>query len=113
MYQSGKIISDEEKKRTYPLFPKKVLENVREVSAGTHSMAIKNDGSLWAWGYNLNGVFGNGRSSDFVNFDNNSNVPIKVMDDVATVSCGPSHVLAVKTDGSLWAWGANDGTIRR
>lgn len=109
MYQTGKIISDEEIKRTWALFPKKVLENVREVSAGSnYSMAIKNDGSLWAWGYNLSGVFGNGRSSDFVNFDNNSNVPIKIMDNVATVSCGPSHVLAVKTDGSLWSWGANN-----
>lgn len=109
MDKAGKIMSDEEIKRINPLFPKKVLEDVREVSAcDYYSMAIKNDGSLWAWGYNFDGVFGNGKSSDFVSFENNSNVPLKIMDDVATVSCGTGHVLAVKTDGGLWAWGVNN-----
>lgn len=106
---SGFIVTIEEIKRLSALFPKKILENVREVSAGNnYSMAIKNDGSLWAWGYNFNGILGNGKSSDFVNHENNSNIPVKIMDHVATVSCGPSHVLAVKKDGSLWAWGSND-----
>jgi|GEM_PF-646364 len=75
------------------------------VAAGYfHTMAIKADGSLWAWGWAAWGRLGTGVSSwgSFadpmrVGFDN----------DWAYVSAGHSHTVAIKTDGSLWAWGFN------
>lgn len=79
------------------------------VSCGSnHTAAIKTDGSLWMWGYNVSGQLGNG-------FDGTVNglsdvcqpTPVKVMDDVASVSCGRGHTAAIKTDGSLWMWGNN------
>ncbi len=81
------------------------------LSAGlAHSVAIKSDGSLWAWGDNEFGQLGNNTKKE-------SLVPIQVMTDVVSVSAGGAHTLAIKKDGSLWAWGDNsygqlgDGTI--
>jgi hypothetical protein len=63
-------------------------------------MAIKADGSLWAWGRNWRGQLGNGETSM-------QNVPVRIMDDVTFISAGESHTMAIKSDDSLWAWGGN------
>jgi alpha-tubulin suppressor-like RCC1 family protein len=86
------------------------------VGGDAHSIALKADGSLWAWGANGNGAIGNGTTSA----DKDSPVPVSVDTDWHTVYAGHSqghYSLALKTDGSLWAWGDNeygqlgDGTI--
>ena len=66
-----------------------------------HSFAIKTDGSLWAWGSNGMGQYGNGNYTD-------SRVPVHIMDGVVSVAAGCFHSLAIKSDGSLWAWGYNN-----
>ena len=74
------------------------------VSAGqSHSAAIKTDGSLWLWGYNIAGQVGNGTMSL------NQTTPVRIGSDTdwVAVSCGYYHTLALKVDGSLWAWGDN------
>jgi alpha-tubulin suppressor-like RCC1 family protein len=67
-----------------------------------HSLALKNDGSLWAWGSNDSGQLGLGDSVD-------RDRPMRVGNegDWADVSAGSGHGLAVKRDGSLWAWGTS------
>ena len=81
------------------------------VSAGAdYAMAIKTDGSLWAWGLNEYGQLGDGTYVD-------SFTPTKIMDNVAAVDAGSDYAMAIKTDGSLWVWGLNeygqlgDGTL--
>jgi hypothetical protein len=69
-------------------------------TGGSHSLALKSDGSLWAWGYNLYGQVGDGTNTD-------RQTPVKIMDDIMAVSAGGWHSLAIKSDGSLWAWGSN------
>lgn len=92
---------------SYQTVPLKVLNHVVSVSSsGKNTAAIKTDGSLWMWGANDYGQLGNGSSKD-------SLIPVKVMDNVAAVSLGGGSVTsgysaAIKTDGSLWMWGAND-----
>ena len=77
------------------------MDDVAAVSlGGSHSSAVKKDGSLWMWGSNRAGELGDGTLES-------SSVPIKVMDDVANVSLGYLHSAAVKKDGSLWMWGSN------
>jgi uncharacterized repeat protein (TIGR01451 family) len=82
------------------------LADVIGISAGggEHSLAVKSDGTVWAWGRNSSGELGTGNNS-------NSNVPVRVagVTNVASVSAGSAYSLAVKTDGTVWAWGDNDG----
>lgn len=65
-------------------------------------MAIKTDGSLWGWGDNFYGQLGDGTTTSRYS-------PVKIMDDVLSVSVGAGgmHTVIVKTDGSLWSWGYN------
>jgi len=76
------------------------------VSAGySTSFAIKMDGSLWAWGDNRCGQLGRGYTSSFN--DPGIPTPTRVGADAnwAAVSAGSKHLLAIRTDGSLWTWG--------
>ena len=74
---------------------------VEQVSLGkSHSGAITEDGSIWMWGWNYFGQLGNGTNQ-------NSNTPIKIMDNVKAVSLGESSSGAITEDGSLWMWGYN------
>ena len=66
------------------------------------SLAIKSDGSLWAWGRSDYGQVGSG-----INADHPDPTRIGATSDWATVAAGRDHSLALKTDGSLWAWGNN------
>jgi len=70
---------------------------------GNHTMAIKTDGSLWAWGRNNDGQLG---------LDSSTNrfptpQPVGTDKDWVSVSCGTSHTVALKNDGSMWTWGYN------
>ncbi|MCL1807809.1 MAG: S-layer homology domain-containing protein [Oscillospiraceae bacterium] len=81
--------------------PTKIMDGVTAVAAGSlYTLAIKTDGSLWAWGRNYFGQLGDGTTTDRPE-------PVKIMDGVKAVSTGGSHTMAIKTDGSLWAWGSN------
>ncbi len=75
-------------------------EMQRLAAGGFHSLAIKTDGSLWAWGANGAGQLGDGTTTGRL-------TPIQILTGVAAVAARADHTLALKTDGSLWAWGAN------
>ncbi len=88
------------------VIPVKIMENVAAVTSRSQSSvtaAIQTDGTLWMWGYNANGQLGNGQTG----VQSMELSPVKVMDNVASVSVGGSCTAAVRTDGSLWMWGGN------
>lgn len=67
----------------------------------SHSLALRADGTLWAWGYNDNGQLGDGTNA-------NKNIPTQIGADTwKAVAGGTMHSLAIKSDGTLWAWGYN------
>ena len=72
----------------------------RSAVGGEHTLAIKSDGSLWAWGLNNWGQLG---TSTALFLD----VPTHVDNGYADVVAGQIHSLALKPDGSLWTWGGN------
>jgi alpha-tubulin suppressor-like RCC1 family protein len=76
----------------------------KSVACGVeHTAAIKTDGSLWTWGRGNDGRLGNfsttARSTPVTTFAGGNNWK--------SVICGSYHTAAIKTDGSLWVWGAN------
>jgi hypothetical protein len=85
------------------------------VSTGyTHTMALKADGSLWAWGRNDYGQLGIGTKTNSCSYDDLGwyvcFAPVQVGTDTGwgSVVAGDAHNAALKTDGSLWVWGWND-----
>jgi alpha-tubulin suppressor-like RCC1 family protein len=80
----------------------------KQVAAGVfHVVAIRKDGTLWAWGENENGELGIGSTTDH-------NKPVRVgsAKDWVEVTCSARHTIAKRADGSWWIWGDNaDGQL--
>ncbi len=88
-----------------PLVPAAAREDtVRPMvsAGGSYSLALKYDGTVWAWGWNYDGRLGDG-----ITIDRDMPVQVSQLKDVIAVSAGGTHALAVKDDGTVWAWGAN------
>lgn len=67
-----------------------------------YNLAIKQDGSLWAWGDNSSGQLGLGNNNTYY-----SPAQVGNQSGWSQVSAGVNHSLALKTNGTLWAWGNN------
>ncbi len=73
----------------------------------SHSLAVRSDGSVWAWGGNTFGQLGNGTT-------NNATTPVQVsgLNAVSSVASESYSSLALKNDATLWTWGYNgDGEL--
>jgi uncharacterized repeat protein (TIGR01451 family) len=87
-----------------------MLRNIVSISAGGwHTLAVREDGTVWAWGLNYNGQLGDATTI-------NQAVPVRVKDpsdatgfltNVVAVAAGERHSLALKANGTVWAWGYN------
>ena len=82
-------------------------------TGGESTLAIKTDGSLWAWGRNYEGQLGD---STIINKINPTRIGLDT--NWLMVSASLYHSLGIKTNGTLWAWGFNyygqlgDGTVK-
>ena len=97
------------------LIPKKVpgISNVKQISTGTkfnsdiHTLAVTEEGDLYAWGYNSNGELGDGTRTY-------KSKPVKIsgISNVKKAVIGFYCSLAITENGDLYIWGLNyDGRL--
>jgi len=89
------------------------LSDVKAIAAGYGcSFALKNDGTVWSWGWNVRGQLGDGTTTN-----RSSAVMVAGLSNVKAIAMSMMHCMALKTDGTVWAWGDNfngqigDGTV--
>ena len=88
---------------TTPIGVSNLSGDVKEIDGGVYySLALKSDGTVWAWGYNDHGQLGSGTNTS-------STTPVQVsnLSGVTNIAGGGLHSLAVKSDGTVSAWGNN------
>lgn len=80
------------------------VSNIRHIATGMfHSLAVRSDGTVWAWGNDATGQLGNNATLA----DQPTPVQVSGMANVQHVAAGMMHSLAVRTDGTAWAWGSD------
>nr|WP_240546060.1 hypothetical protein [Paenibacillus artemisiicola] len=82
------------------------LSSVIAIAAGNeHSLALESDGTVWAWGNNSNGQIGDG--SGRPGLGHSAPIQIKNFSSVVAIDSGANYNLALKSNGTVWAWGDN------
>ena len=79
------------------------------IAGGTqHSLAVLEDGSVWAWGSNQHGQLGSGAKGAFALGVAPTQVP-GLPAPAEAISAGSDFSMARLRDGSTWAWGGDYG----
>ena len=79
------------------------LTRIIQVAAGdVHSLALRGDGTVWAWGGNQRGQLGDGSTIARL-----SPVQIAGLTDIVQITAGARHSVALDGAGRIWLWGDN------
>lgn len=78
------------------------ITSISEGATSEHTLAIKEDKTVWAWGKNKFGQLA-ASASDYEPFP----LKIKGLENIVQVVVGKGHSVALKADGTVWTWGWN------
>jgi alpha-tubulin suppressor-like RCC1 family protein len=82
------------------------VSNITDLAAGYWlSLALKSDGTVWAWGRNDMGQLGNGTTQALTGIS--TPAAVSGLSSVTAIHAGVSFGVALKSDGTVWAWGEN------
>jgi alpha-tubulin suppressor-like RCC1 family protein len=72
------------------------------LATSIHTLYVKDNGTVWAWGSNNKGQLGDGTTTD-------RTTPMQVsgLAGVSAIAAGSAHSVALKNDGTVWTWGSN------
>ncbi|MEP7706812.1 hypothetical protein ABKW31_22680, partial [Paraglaciecola sp. 25GB23A] len=103
----GKLGFEGTTKVTFPVQDTPVVkQNFQSIASGhLHSIALDENSVLWSWGMNRLGQLGNGESGFYLT--ESSPIIVKPESTWKSIASGTAHNLAINSDGTLWAWGAN------
>lgn len=99
--------------RTLPVRVSGLRDVIAIAAGGYHSLALRSDGTVWGWGWNVEGQVGSGSLAQ-------QDVPTRVvgpggagfLGGAVAIAGGHYHSLALRSDGTVWAWGWNsDGQL--
>ncbi len=74
-------------------------------AGGQHSLALKNDGTVWAWGYDQYGQLGDNASYGTASDSKYTPVPVAGLTGIIAISAGSNFSLALDNTGKVWSWG--------
>lgn len=81
-----------------------LLSGIVDVVAGSvHSLAVRNDGTVWGWGYNADGQLGRGA----VGAPQGTPAQVLSINQAASVAASGLNSVALESDGTVWTWGDN------
>jgi alpha-tubulin suppressor-like RCC1 family protein len=86
------------------------LDRVIGIAAFIHGgAALRDDGAVWMWGEDREGLLATGALTGLGQSGKKQYTPQRVagLDDVTEIAGGSRHMLALKSDGTVWVWGAN------
>jgi alpha-tubulin suppressor-like RCC1 family protein len=101
---SGQLGDGTTTRRQTPIVTKDLRDVVAVAAGDSHSLALKSDGTVWAWGSRGYGQLGDGENSIH---PRTTPVQVSGLGGVVAISVKGNTSLALKSDGTVWAWGTN------
>jgi alpha-tubulin suppressor-like RCC1 family protein len=101
---AGQLGLNDTANRSSPVQVGSLVDWYQTSAESFHTLAVKDNHTLWSWGANFNGRLGQNITYSITR---SSPTQVGALTNWESVSAGSANSFAVKTDGTMWAWGSN------